>query len=107
MSIQQKLANISSISVQKDKTGAYSALLSDLLANASPATVNDVQALLRTAVNETPVVARQVLSELVKSLKEGRVSDSELLQSLLRTALEVAAPRGVTFEEQVRIAHIY
>lgn len=99
MSIQRKLDDISSISIQKDKSSAYSALLSDILSKSRSAT--EVQAVLRSVVNETPVVARQVLSELVKYLKDGKFPDAVVLQSLLRAALEVAQPRGVTFEEQV------
>jgi COP9 signalosome complex subunit 4 len=99
MSIQRKLEDISSISIQKDKSTAYSALLSDILVKSR--STADVQAVLRSAVNETPVVARQVLSELVKSLNDANFPDSSVLQSLLRAALEVAQPRGVTFEEQV------
>ncbi|KAF9510825.1 hypothetical protein BS47DRAFT_1331456 [Hydnum rufescens UP504] len=99
MSIQRKLEDISFISIQKDKSTAYSALLSDILVKSR--STADVQAVLRSAVNETPVVARQVLSELVKSLKDADFPDPSVLQSLLRASLEVAQPRGVTFEEQV------
>lgn len=61
----------------------------------------DVEAIVTAAVAETTVVARQVLSELVKLLREQKIEDSEVLQAILKGFLDVIAPRGVTFDEQV------
>ena len=100
MSFQQKLDNITSNVAQKDKASAYCSLLGQVF-DGSTGILSNVQLVLRTAFDETPVIARQVLSDYVKFLKEKKSDDGTLLQSLIRAALELVQPRGVTFDEQV------
>ena len=98
-SFQQRLDSITSNVAQKDKAGAYCSLLGQAL-DGSAAVLSNVQLVLRSAFDETPVIARQVLSDYLKFLKEKNF-DNTLLQSLIRAALELVQPRGVTFDEQV------
>ncbi|KDQ21039.1 hypothetical protein BOTBODRAFT_27058 [Botryobasidium botryosum FD-172 SS1] len=104
MSVQATLAQLSTITAQKDKAAAYSSLLNSLLADSPPASVAaDLHALVDALVNQDHVglvVGRQVLSELVQALADGRIADSELTKKVIEDALEVIQPRLVSFEEQ-------
>lgn len=110
MSIQTKLRDVAALSVQKDKANGYLAILDDVFKKIGSKpdlseTVADIKTLLTSVVNEGhagPVVARQVLIELVKELKDGRVKDNETRKEVLQVALDITQPRGVSFDEQVR-----
>lgn len=96
------LADISRISAQKDKAPAYVSLLSSELAKAPSPPIRDIETIVNAVLGETPVVARQVLTELAKLLRDrASVLGGELLQDLLRSVLSIIGPRGVTFDEQV------
>lgn len=95
------LSQISQISVQKDKANAYCNLLGTTVSARPNPKTSDVEAIIAAAVAETTVVARQVLSELVKLLREQKFEDGEVLQAMLKGSLAVISARGVTFDEQV------
>lgn len=96
------LASISRISTQKEKGSAYCALLGTVISKSTSPSVQEVENILTAAVSETPVVARQVLSELVKLLKE-KAGQIDVLQEILQRSLAIVTPRGVTFDEQVHV----
>lgn len=89
---------------QKDKGPAYLSLLSETLRTKSPNLVNDVKLLVRVVVTEDHVglvVARQVLTELSKSLDNNLVDISEVKKAIINDTLEIVQPQLVSFEEQV------
>lgn len=96
---------------QKDKAPAYSALLTEALSQQDLAAVaRDVHTLVETVLTQDHVgivVGRQVLSELVKFLAEGAVKDLEVKKQIVNDTLEIAQPRLVSYEEQVRRACIH
>lgn len=104
LKMDRKLAQLRSIS-QKDKSQAYLSLLSEALSQTNPRdVVRDVHTLVQTAITQDHVglvVGRQVLAELVKSLGEGIVSDSNAKKQIVEDTLTIAQPRLVSFEEQV------
>ncbi|KZS97697.1 hypothetical protein SISNIDRAFT_436281, partial [Sistotremastrum niveocremeum HHB9708] len=88
---------------QKDKGPAYLSLLSETLRTKSPNLVNDVKLLVRVVVTEDHVglvVARQVLTELSKSLDNNLVDISEVKKAIINDTLEIVQPQLVSFEEQ-------
>lgn len=95
------LEDISRISIQKDKAPAYIALLANKLSTSPTSSTSDIEVIVNAVVAETPVVARQVLSELARLLVEGAPSIQCALQDILQAVLNIIAPRGVTFDEQV------
>lgn len=58
-------------------------------------------------MTETPVVARQVLSELVKLLQDQTSALGQSLQGVLQAVLKIVAPRGVTFDEQASLGFFW
>jgi hypothetical protein len=95
------LADISRISIQKDKAPAYITLLANKLSTSPTPSTSEIEAIVNAVVAETPVVARQVLSELARLLVEGASSIQHALHDVLQAVLKIVAPRGVTFDEQV------
>lgn len=95
------LADISRISTQKDKAPAYITLLTNKLSALPNPSASEIEVIVNALVAETPVVARQVLSELARLLAEGTSSRRDALQDILQAVLQIVAPRGVTFGEQV------
>lgn len=103
--MEGKLAKLQTLA-QKDKSPAYTSLLLEAISQPDPAAVaRDVHTLVNVVLTQDHVglvVGRQVLAELVKTLKEGAVKDNELRKQLLKDTLAVAQPRLVSYEEQVR-----
>jgi len=95
------LADIARISTQKDKAPAYITLLTSKISASPNPSTSEIEAVVNAVVAETPVVARQVLSELARLLVEGASSIKDALQDVLRAVLRIVGPRGVTFDEQV------
>ncbi|KAF8309340.1 hypothetical protein DL93DRAFT_2063025 [Clavulina sp. PMI_390] len=94
------IAEIAQISTQKDKAPAYVNLLSNELSAKPAPNVAQIETTVAAVVAETPVVARQVLSELVKLLQDQATALQDSLQDILKSVLKVVSPRGVTFDEQ-------
>jgi COP9 signalosome complex subunit 4 len=103
--MDSRLAQLFSLS-QKDKGPAFLTVLSETLSRPKDATfAADIHTLVDTVVNQESVglvIARQVLSELVKALADGAVQDAELKKRILQDILEIVQPRLVSYEEQVR-----
>ncbi|KZO97975.1 hypothetical protein CALVIDRAFT_512513 [Calocera viscosa TUFC12733] len=103
MDLPTRLAQLSSISAQRDKSTACTTLLNDLLSSPSTApgvVVDFVDAIVNQDV-VGQVIARQALGELVKKLAEGcpATADREKKKDLIRGALEKIQARLVTFDE--------
>jgi len=97
-----KLAQFASLS-QKDKGPAYTSLVPEILAQPEATIPRSVHTLIDTVVNQDSaglVVARQVLSELVKLLGEGAVKNVEIRKELIEDTLASVQPRIVSYEEQ-------
>jgi COP9 signalosome complex subunit 4 len=103
--MDSRLAQLASLS-QKDKVPAFLSVLSETFAGPKNARfAADIHSLVDTVVNQDSVglvIARQVLSELVKNLADGLVQESELKKQILQDILEIVQPRQVSYEEQVR-----
>ena len=103
-----KLAQYSALS-QKDKGPAFISLIPEILSQPGPALAKDLHTLVDTVVNQDSVglvVGRQVLSELVKVLGEGGISDLDLRKRVVEDTLNTVQPRIVSYEEQVRVTRI-
>ena len=103
--MESKLTKLQSLA-QKDKSQAYTALLAEALSQSdSAALVRDVHTIVEVVLTQDHVglvVGRQVLAELVKSLKEQKIQDSDVRKQIIKDTLSVAQPRLVSYEEQVR-----
>ncbi|KAF8655317.1 hypothetical protein AX16_003214 [Volvariella volvacea WC 439] len=97
-----KLAQFAALN-QKDKGPAFISLIPDILGQENPNAISaDLRALVNTVVNQDSlVVGRQVLSELVKILGDGNVKDTDLRKRLVEETLVIIQPRIVSYEEQV------
>jgi len=101
--MEAKLAQFSALG-QKDKGPAFISLIPEILSQPGPALAKDLHILVDTVVNQDSVglvVGRQVLSELVKILGEGGISDSDLRKRVVEDTLATVQPRIVSYEEQV------
>lgn len=104
MSVEPRLAQAAGLN-QKDKVTAYQAILADLLARPDQTTLaQDLHILVENVVQESTglVIGRQVLSELVKALIAGVVSNVDLRKQIVQDTLDIIQPRIVSYEEQVR-----
>lgn len=104
VTMDQKLAQLRTIN-QKDKAQKCILLLDQALSQSDPASVTrDVHKIIEAALTQDhigPVPARQVLSELVNRLGEGRVKDRDAKKQIVEDTIAIAQPRIVSFEEQV------
>lgn len=99
--MEAKLAQASALP-QKDKGAAYVSLLTEVLARADPATVQqDVHQILEVVLQDSVVTGRIVLQELAKSLSTKAIQDVELRKEIVNDSLRVVQPRLVSYEEQV------
>jgi COP9 signalosome complex subunit 4 len=102
--MDQKLAEYASLN-QRDKAPAYLSLLSEILARPDQTAIPaDLHRLVDTVVNEESVglvASRQVLTELVKALSEGKVVDAELRKQIVVDTLGIVQPRQNSYDEQV------
>ncbi|KIK68131.1 hypothetical protein GYMLUDRAFT_36968 [Collybiopsis luxurians FD-317 M1] len=101
---------------QKDKGPAFISLIHEILSRTDLSTVpHDIQALVGFVVNQDSVglvVGRQVLSELVRMIGEGSISDIEIRKRVVQETIDTAQPKIVSYEEQVsnlrfQLADIY
>jgi len=98
-----RLAQLASVSVQKDKAAGYLSLLSDLLA-AKQQSSADICKFVNVVVTQEHVglvIGRQVISELVKALETKQIADEGVRRPVIEGALQTLQPRIVTYEEQV------
>lgn len=90
---------------QKDKGPAFISLINEIISRSDQSTVvPDIQTLVGFVVNQESVglvVGRQVLSELVRIVGEGGISDPEIRKRVVEETIEVAQPKIVSYEEQV------
>jgi COP9 signalosome complex subunit 4 len=102
-----KLAQVAALG-PKDKAAAYQALVADTFARAAAAPTSsssafaaDLRALVESVANQdSVVVGRQVLADVVRSLRA--VEPREVRKRAVEDALAVVQPRLVSYEEQVR-----
>lgn len=90
---------------QKDKAPAYLSLVSEILTRQDQSLIApDLHTLVETVVQDVGiVVGRQVLSELVRNLGTGSISDHNLRKRIVKETLNTLQPRIVSYEEQVRL----
>lgn len=102
--MDQKLIQYAALG-QKDKGPAFISLIPEILGQSTPSKIAlGLHTLVDTVVNQDNVglvVGRQVLSELVKKLGEGAISDVDLRKQVVEDTLETVQPRIVSYEEQV------
>jgi len=99
-----KLAEYSALN-QKDKGPAFISLIPEILAQPNDSIATNFHKLVDTVVNQESVglvVGRQVLSEIVKVLGEGAITEDELRKRVVEDTLATIQPRIVSYEEQVR-----
>ncbi|GAA5906621.1 uncharacterized protein JCM6883_004535 [Sporobolomyces salmoneus] len=102
--MDSELSRISTLP-QKDKSSAYSQLLSSTISTSSslPSDLDQFLSLL-VAPDFPQIVARQVLQEYVSQVaveKEGKTRDREIRKEILRKSLERLQPRVNSFESEV------
>ncbi|GAA5888719.1 hypothetical protein JCM5296_000080 [Sporobolomyces johnsonii] len=97
--MEAELARISNLP-QKDKSQAYSSLLSQTLSSSSSLESDLAQWLSVIVASDFPqIVARQVLADYVA--KVGEIQDREQRKEVMRMSLDKLQPRVSSFEEQV------
>jgi COP9 signalosome complex subunit 4 len=101
--MDSRLAQFAALN-QKDKAPAYLSLVSEILARQDQSLIApDLHTLVETVVQDAGiVVGRQVLSELVRNLGTGSISDHNLRKRVVEETLSTLQPRIVSYEEQVR-----
>lgn len=101
--MDSRLAQFAALS-QKDKAPAYLSLVSETLARQDQSLIaTDLHTLVETVAQDGGiVVGRQVLSELVRNLGTGSISDHALRKRVVEDTLATLQPRIVSYEEQVR-----
>ncbi|KAH7914320.1 hypothetical protein BJ138DRAFT_1144044 [Hygrophoropsis aurantiaca] len=101
--MENKLAQCAALS-QKDRAPAYLSLISEVLGRSDQSSiVPDLHTLVDTVINQETVglvIGRQVLSELVKSLASGGVSDHELRKRIVEDTLATMQSRLQSYDEQ-------
>jgi len=100
--MDSRLAQFTALS-QKDKAPAYLSLVSEILARQDQSVIaSDLHTLVETVVQDGGiVVGRQVLSELVRNLGTGSISNHDLRKRVVEETLATLQPRIVSYEEQV------
>ena len=100
-----RLAQLASVSVQKDKAAGYLSLLNDLLAakRQSSADILKFVDVVVTQEHVGLVIGRQLISELVKALETKQIAEEDVRRPVIEGALQILQPRIVTYEEQVSL----
>lgn len=102
--MEAKLGHLATLS-QKDKTPAYISLLSETLSRPDPSSLPaDFHVLIDAVANPDIVglvTGRQVISELVKSIGAGAITDHDIRKRIVQDALATLLPRIASYEEQV------
>lgn len=100
-----RLSQLASVSVQKDKAAGYLSLLNDLLA-AKRQSSDDILKFVNVVVTQEHVglvIGRQVISELVKALETKQIAGEDVRRPVIEGTLQTLQPRIVTYEEQVSL----
>ncbi|KIJ20051.1 hypothetical protein PAXINDRAFT_107738 [Paxillus involutus ATCC 200175] len=102
--MEAKLSQLATLS-QKDKTPAYLAFVSETLSRPDqPSLPTDLHVFIDTVTNPDIVglvTGRQVISELVKNIGAGAVTDHDVRKRIVEDALATLQPRIASYEEQV------
>lgn len=105
MDITQRLQQCVIEPQQKTKIDAFTQVLGDVLASSEvgPAQVQNLKEYVQCVLDEQVglVVARQLLSDFISLFNE-RIQDTQVKKQILTYAIDLAQPRSVSFEEQVR-----
>ncbi|KAF8138729.1 hypothetical protein EV363DRAFT_1154082 [Boletus edulis] len=102
--METRLAHLATLA-QKDKTPAYLALVAETLARTDTASLPaDLHVLIDAVANPDIVglvTGRQVISELVKTIGAGAVTDHDTRKRIVEDALATLQPRIASYEEQI------
>ncbi|KAG6378946.1 hypothetical protein JVT61DRAFT_13232 [Boletus reticuloceps] len=102
--METRLAHLATLA-QKDKTPAYLALVAETLARTDTASLPpDLHVLIDAVANPDIVglvTGRQVISELVKNIGAGAVTDHATRKRIVEDALATLQPRIASYEEQI------
>jgi COP9 signalosome complex subunit 4 len=99
--MEAKLSHLATLA-QKDKTPAYLSLLSETLSRPDPSA--DLHVLIDAVANPDVVglvTGRQVISELVKNIGAGTITNHDIRKRVVEGALATLQPRIASYEEQV------
>ena len=103
--MEARLSHLATLA-QKDKTPAYLSLLSETLSRSDTASLPaDLHVLIDAVANPDIVglvTGRQVISELVRSIRAGVITDHQIRKRIVEDALATLQPRIASYEEQVR-----
>ena len=103
--MEARLSHLATLA-QKDKTPAYLSLLSETLSRSDTASLPaDLHVLIDAVANPDIVglvTGRQVISELVRSIGAGVITDHQIRKRIVEDALATLQPRIASYEEQVR-----
>lgn len=102
--MEAKLSHLATLA-QKDKTPAYLSLISETLSRPDHSSLpTDLHLLIDAVANPDTVglvTGRQVISELVKAIGSGAISDHDIRKRVVEDALATLQPRIASYEEQV------
>ncbi|KAG8832913.1 hypothetical protein FRC17_000355 [Serendipita sp. 399] len=97
--MDDQLAKLATITVQRNKATAYQELFEKNLGNKE-----NLIKLVKNVVTEDHVglvIGRQIISELVKALETKQISNDETRREIIEKTLEILQPRIVSYDEQV------
>ncbi|PVF96330.1 hypothetical protein CPB86DRAFT_737013 [Serendipita vermifera] len=97
--MDQELAQLAGVTVQRTKATGYLSLLEKNLNNKE-----NVIKIVREVVTQDHVglvIGRQVISELVKNLETKQIADDDTRRYIIQSTLDILQPRIVSYDEQV------
>jgi COP9 signalosome complex subunit 4 len=103
--MDQELAQLAGVTVQRTKATGYLSLLEKNLNNKE-----NVIKIVREVVTQDHVglvIGRQVISELVKYLETKQIADDDTRRYIIQSTLDILQPRIVSYDEQVYITVLY
>lgn len=104
MSLDQQLAQLAGVTVQRNKAQGYLTLLEDNLKNKA----NLIKIITEVVTQDHVglVIGRQVISELVKNLETKQIADDDARREIIQSTLDILQPRIVSYDEQVYISQL-
>ena len=97
--MDQRLAELATVTVQRNKAQGYQTLLEENL-NKKENVIKIVKNVV-TQDHVGLVIGRQIISDLVKAVETKQISDDGTRRDIIQQTLEILQPKVVSFDEQV------
>lgn len=98
LKMDKRLAELATVTVQRNKAQGYQTLLEENLKNKE-----NVIKIVKNVVTQDHVglvIGRQIISDLVKALETKQISDDDARRDIIQQTLEILQPKVVSFDEQ-------